>query len=251
MSRLIAFWSPTGAGATTLLLNTAAALSARRESVAAVDLNLTVPSLALYADVLPHNRPQSACLSRLLPALAGGWLSREDLAQSFLPGPGFNVLPGLLDAVAASRVTEEDVQRLMQLVGARFDYVLADLTPALDSVACLPLLELADLVVLVVGPEIASRFHTRRALLPLQGSGLSQRLFPVLNRAAGSLAAQVAGDIELPVTLTIPALRQMPGWIESGKIAYQVQPASGALTRFRTAIDSLATAISQVAEKAV
>lgn len=245
MSRLIAFWSPAGAGASTLLLNTAAALTARHLTVAAVDLNLPRPSLALAADLLPHDRPQAVCLSRLLPLLESGRLTPDDLLARLLPGPGFGVLPGVLDVVAASRVTEGYVRRLLQVLQGHHDFVLADVTPALDSVACLPVLEMADQIVLVTGADIASRFHTRRYALPLKATGLDHRTTVVLNRCGPDGAAQVSQDIDLPVALAVPDLRWMSHFAEGGHIAYLGQPVLPPLARFRTAIDQLATRLTQ------
>ncbi len=222
MSRLIAFWSPAGAGASTLLLNTAAALGALSPGVVAADLNLPKPSLALAADLLPHDRPQAACLSRMLPLLEGGRLTPDDLQARILQGPG-----------------------IVHLLLGRHALVLADLTPALDSVACLPVLEMADRIVLVVGPEIASRFHTRRHVAPVKALGLDRRMIAVLNRAGRTDHRQVGADIDLPVALTVPDLRWMGNFAEAGQIAYLAQPVLPALAGFRTAVERLATQLLQ------
>lgn len=245
MSRLIAFWSPSGAGATTLMLNLAAVLGARRVNLVAADLNLTAPSLALAADLLPHDRPQSACLSRLLPLLEGGRLTAEELTRQILPGPGFGLLPGVLDVVAGSRMTEGHVRRILQLLAGRYDYVLADVTPALDSVACLPVLEMADRVILTLGPEIGSRFHSRRFLLPVKAMGLDSKFVAVLNRAGSVPVDQVSLDIDLPVRVTVPEFRLLPGLMEAGQIAILSQSVHPALGRFRAAVDGLATLLMQ------
>ncbi|HYF92707.1 MAG TPA: hypothetical protein VD969_10740 [Symbiobacteriaceae bacterium] len=241
MSRLIAFWSPSGAGATTLLLSTATAMSARQAHLAAADFNLTTPGLALAADLLPHDRPQSVCLSRHFAALEAGLLTLQALTGSLLPAPGFALLPGVLDVVAGSHMTDEHVRRITRLLTGQYDHVLADLTPALDSVACLPLLELADRVVLVVGPEIGSRFHTRRFLLPAVAMGLTDKFIAVLNRAGAVPVAQVAQDIGVPVQVTVPDVRILPDMMEAGQIPYLSQSVNPALGRFRAAVDGLAT----------
>jgi MinD-like ATPase involved in chromosome partitioning or flagellar assembly len=245
MSRLIAFWSPAGAGASSLLLNTAAALGALSPGVVAADLNLPKPSLALSADLLPHDRPQAACLSRLLPLLEGGRLTPDDLQARMLQGPGFGLLPGVLDVVAASRMTEGYIRRILHLLLGRHPLVLADLTPALDSVACLPVLEMAERIVLVVGPEIASRFHTRRHVAPVKALGLDRRMIAVLNRAGRTDHRQVGADIDLPVALTVPDLRWMGNFAEAGQIAYLAQPVLPALAGFRSAVERLATQLLQ------
>lgn len=239
MSRMIAVWSPSGAGATTLLLNIASALGSRGLQVAAADLNLTTPSLGLYADLLPHDAPSNLCLSRLLPAMSGGRLTYDMLSRLMVPGPGFMLLPGVLDAVAANRLTEGQVQQVLRLLLPRFDLLLVDVPPALDSIGCLPVLELADLVLLVVGPDLASRFHTRRLALPLLGMGWEQKTALVLNRAGGISEGRVAEDIGLPVSAALPELKQMANLIESGQIAYDMPTILPAAARFRQAVERL------------
>jgi MinD-like ATPase involved in chromosome partitioning or flagellar assembly len=249
MSKCVAFWSPTGVGASTLLLNTAAALGARKANLVTVDLNLTAPSLALYTDLLPYEQPQETCLSRILPSLSGGRLTMEELARRLLPGPGFMLLPGMLDAVGASRLTEGHVKQILRVLSTRFDLMLVDVTAPLDSVACLPVLELADLICLVVGPEIASRFHTRRFLLPLTAMGLGHKIALVYNRGGSPPGDQVALDLGLPVAHFIPELKSMNGFLEEGRLAYATGAALPAMKRFRTAVDGLASLIVQGGER--
>jgi|GEM_PF-5111147 len=244
MSRVVAFWSPGGAGASTLLLNVAAAVASRHHDLVAVDLNLVTPSLALYADLLPYDRPHEACLSALQPAMESGRLTLDDLLRRLLPSTAFPVLPGVMDAVAASRMTDSMVRRLLQLLGGRFRLVLVDLTPALDSVACLPILEMADLICLVTGPDLPARFHTRRYVLPLQAAGWHLKSRLVVNRDGGGLVHQVASEMGLPVALSVPALKGMAGLTEAGRIAYAVQPVSPAVQRFRTSIEQLAAVLA-------
>lgn len=245
MSRVIAFWSPGSSGATTLLLNVAAALAARRISLVAADLNVLRPSLALNADLLPHEAPQSACLSALLPAMDGDRLTVDEVMRRLLPGEGFPMLPGVLDVVAANRLTEAHVQQIIQVLRGRFDLVLVDCTPALDSVACFPILEMADRICLVTGPGITSRFHTRRFVLPLRGMGWEQRTTLIYNRAGSLPPEQIAHDIGLPVAASLPELRTMDGLVEAGRIAYLSASVLPALGRFRTAVDRLASLVAQ------
>jgi Flp pilus assembly CpaE family ATPase len=241
MSRIVAFWSPASAGATTLLLNTASALGARRMTVAAVDLNLTRPSLALYADLLPHDHPQSACLSKLLPALDGGRLNYNELARHLLPSTRFVMLPGMFDVVGGSRLTEGHVQEILQVLAGRFDVVLADVTPHLDSAACLPVLAAADRICLVTGPDIGARVHTRRHVLPLRSTGWDQKLSLVYNRAGAVPPAQIAEDCGLPVAVAVQEWRALPAFAEAGRIACEAQAMLTPAIRFQRAVDQLAT----------
>lgn len=246
MSRLIAFWSPSRAGASTLLLNTLAALGARRSAVAAADLNLTTPTLALAADLLPHEAPQSACLSRLLPLLEQGSLTPADLTRSLLWGSGFALLPGFVDVIAASRMTEAYVLRLLDLLHCRFDLVLADVPPAMDSVACLPVLEQADLIYLVAGPTIASRYHTRRFVLAARRLGLEPRLRLLLNRSTAAQAARAQEDIELKAAAVIPFVPLMDRMADAGQLAYLAPVVHPSLNRFRTVMDELSGKVTSL-----
>lgn len=239
MSRIIAFWSPSGAGSTSLLLNIASAMGHRHLAPLAVDLNLTTPSLALYSDLLPHDQPLSACLSRLLPALAGGRLTGEELARRLLSGPGFRLLAGMLDVVSASRLTEGQIRQLLRLLAVHHQLLLVDVTPALDSIGCLPILEMAEQIVLIAGPDLTSRFQTRRFALPLLGMGWQERTRLVLNRAGGFDPDRLAEEIGLPVAATIPELKLMESLIEAGQIAYDLRTLHPAAARYRNAIDAL------------
>lgn len=245
MSRRVALWSPAGDGSSTLLLNLAAALVGRPLSFAAVDLNLTTPSLALYADLLPHHDPLSACLSRLLPQLEMERLSLAELLPHLRMAEGIPVLPGMLDPIGANRLQEPQIHRLLATLAERFDLLLIDTTPTLDSVAGFPLLEAADLILLVVGPGLASRFHAGRYLLPLKGLGWERKTLLVVNRATEAEGRQVAADLGLPLAATIPDWGGMQGALEGGKIAFRSVSPLPSLARYKSAITNLANRIAE------
>jgi Flp pilus assembly CpaE family ATPase len=147
--------------------------------------------------------------------------------------------------VAASRVSEENVVRLLQALLSRFDLVLADLTPALDSVACLPVLEMADLTVLITGPDLASRFHTRRHLLPTGAMGLQGRCRLVLNRTDGADIRRIGLELGLDPAAVVPDAKVITGLAEAGQIAYFSQAPHPGLARFRAAVEQLAALVLQ------
>lgn len=243
MSRRITLWSPAGDGSSSLLLNLAAALVGRPLSFAAVDLNLTTPSLALYADLLPHSEPLSACLSRLLPQLEAERLNLAELLPHLRMADGIPVLPGMLDPIGANRLQESQIHRLLATLAERFDLLLIDTTPTLDSVAGFPLLEAADQILLVVGPGLASRFHARRYLLPLRGLGWERKTLLVVNRATEAEGRQVAADLGLPLFAAIPDWGGMRGALEGGRIAYRSVSPLPSLARYKSAITNLAARI--------
>lgn len=245
MSRRVALWSPAGDGASTLLLNLAAALVGRPISFVAADLNLTTPSLALYADLLPHHEPLSACLSRLLPHLEAERLTLADLLPHLRMAEGIPVLPGMLDPIGANRLQEAHIHRLLATLAERFDLMFIDTTPMLDSVAGFPLLETADQILLVVGPGLASRFHARRYLLPLKGLGWERKTGLIANRATEAEGRQIAADLGLPLLASIPDWGGMKGALEGGKIAYRSVSPLPSLARFKSAIAALAARVAE------
>lgn len=245
MSRRVAVWSPAGDGSTSLLLNLAAALVGRPLSFAAVDLNLTTPSLALYADLLPHQDPLSTCLSRLLPLLEAERLSLADLLPHLRMADGVPVLPGMLDPIGANRLQESQIHRLLETLAERFDLLLIDTTPTLDSVAGFPLLEAADQILLVVGPGLPSRFHARRYLLPLKGLGWERKTLLVANRSTEAEGRQIASDLGLPLISTIPNWGGMKSALEEGKIAYRLVSPLPAHARFKGAVAELANRLAE------
>lgn len=179
MSRLIAVWSPGGAGATTLVLTLGVAAAQAGLAPLLADLNLGQPDLALRLGLLREDDPLAACLAGLLPDLVGRRLKPETLARylrTVADLPGLTVLPGVLRPLDGSRLTEEHLQQILAHLRRTSALLLADTAPALDSLGTFVALQQADAIYAVVSDSPSSRFHLARhlALLPDLGIPLAK-----------------------------------------------------------------------------
>jgi Flp pilus assembly CpaE family ATPase len=156
---IVAFYSAKGgAGATTLAINTAAALARTfPRQVLLVDLAAPFGHAVLFADLIATGSVVSA--SR---AAAGEF-------QTVLRGnivnhrTGLGVLPGTLRPEEVDTLTGELTGRVLDAVVGWQKLVVVDLGTSLAE-AALAVIERAECLVIVVPPEIAAMTDARRAL---------------------------------------------------------------------------------------
>jgi pilus assembly protein CpaE len=209
VSRVVAFFSPVHAGATTLLLQTALRLAARRPRlrIIALDLNLQTPSLALHMGLLDPDAPARG-LATLLPRLIGQRTDHSALTSALVTHPRHDrlqVLPGILDLLQAERVTPGAVAGLLAEARRMADLVLVDTTPTLTSPGCLPVLTRADRTLLITGATLADRLHTRRHAQVLLAGHLGPTTLAVVTGADGLHRNSLTAELELPVAALLPA----------------------------------------------
>jgi MinD-like ATPase involved in chromosome partitioning or flagellar assembly len=191
-------------GTTFLAAEAAAYLSSAGGAVVAVDLDLHRGALHYRLDV-PLSRETFTVLD-LLPVLEDlservlyNALSSCPCGALLLPAP--NVAAEHLNAVPASMDT------LIDALAARFDYVVVDTGASLDDVS-LSAAGAADLLVMVITPEIASLGGARRALDTLVLRAVSTPVSLVVNRSLGASDDLRLSDIESflgsSVTVVLP-----------------------------------------------
>jgi Flp pilus assembly CpaE family ATPase len=147
-----------GSGRTTLALNLGAELGRRHPGeVLVVDLALPYNHIALLGNLSP-----STCLARIAKAPDASFSA---LAWSaVLPHPaGFMALPATLRPEEAELVTPALLLRAMKVLAPQFRYIVFDLGVALDD-CVLATLEMADHLVLIATPELASMHDTRQMI---------------------------------------------------------------------------------------
>lgn len=223
--RLIAFWAAcAGSGVTTLVAQVAGALAGWEPpgSVAAVDLNLTEPSLGVLTDVVRQQSGDHRGLDTLLPLLRGRRLTPESLTAHMAvpPGPArFSVLTGPTAALLAVEVREPDIQALLDALLRQYPLVLADLSPTLDSVATWPVLERAHAVVWVAGAHYSGRYHARRYLPVRQQVGLMpERCILVYNLNRPIAPEQMEDELGQKPAVVVPHTPALAGQEERGQI---------------------------------
>lgn len=192
-----------GVGATTIAVNLATALHRLTERrVAVVDADLLSGDVAVLFDL-----PPDRSIVELLPALRE--LDAETIDSHFLQHPsGTHVLPAPEQIQRAEGVPPEDVARLLVALRPYFDYQIVDTSSAMTP-ATLAVFDEADLVVVVVTPEITALRNAARLLrLAGQLGYPADKLLLTLNRADTSRLINrsvVEEHLRRPVSVAIPS----------------------------------------------
>lgn len=116
----------------------------------------------------------------------------DDISPDFFEGKIINATPWLLDLVpgspdpeAANRLDIRPIPGLISALRKKYDYVLVDVGRTLSKIS-LPLIEKADVVVLVLSTDLSTVTLTKKLCQYLYDQGVaSEKLFPILNRAVG------------------------------------------------------------------
>ena len=154
---IVAFFSAKGgSGATTLAINTAAALARKfPRQVLLVDLGAPFGHAALFADLIATGSIASASKAAdLASALRGNIVNHRS---------GMGVLPGTLRPEEVDLMTADLVGRVLDVVVAWQKVIVVDLGTSLSESA-LAVIERAECLVTVIPPEIAAMTDARRSL---------------------------------------------------------------------------------------
>ena len=205
---LIAFLSAKGGtGTSSLCANIARHIGEQAPGahVAVADLVLPIGSIAGMAG---YHGDQNLTTLAALPAEATGpdFLLRR-LAR--LDDWQFHLLAGSPDPQSGNDLDVERIAELVDGLQAAYDFVLLDLGRSLSRIS-LPLIEQADLVVMIVGADMSTVGLTRILWDYLQARGVQPgAVFPILNRAVGLeglTKAEIEERLGIPVKTSIPYL---------------------------------------------
>ncbi|MEG1769588.1 MAG: histidine kinase, partial [Comamonas sp.] len=131
-----------------------------------------------------------------------------------------HVLAAPEDAMHAMQVDPSDVDAILQLAAAHYDFVLLDLPRMLDPLA-LRVLDRAQLIVPVLLPDVPAVRNAQKLLGMFQDLGYAQsRLNPVLNRL------DRRSEIGLPEVRKALGLEQP--WLSISDCPHEVQAAINA-----------------------
>lgn len=228
-----------GVGATTLACNVAVALrqvTGRR--VALIDGDVLSGDARVMFDIdSPHS------LSDLLPQLKE---LDADLVMSLLAGhaSGVRVLLAPDQLQRAEAMGGEDMQRTLAGLKPYFDYQIVDTQSHITPVT-LAALDEADLIVLIVTPEIVALRNAARFLqLAAQLAYPAEKIMLVANRAASGkdiTPAVVEQYLGRPVAMRIPSDGPaLVGCMNAGDLIVEAHPRH----RVSTAITHLAQEIA-------
>lgn len=97
----------------------------------------------------------------------------------------FHLLPGAPTPEAAIDLQAGHISNVVSSMRSAYDYVLIDLGRSLSRIS-LPLIQEADLLILILGTDLSTVNHTQKLWHYLQGQGVTtDRVYAILNRAVG------------------------------------------------------------------
>lgn len=121
----------------------------------------------------------------------------------------FNLLAGSPDPESSNHINAEKIWNIVTALKASYDYVLIDIGRSLSKIA-LPLIQHADLVVLIVSTDTSTVSLTKTLLGYLKNKGVnSSSIYAILNRAAGMEGlskADAENALDMRVMATMPYL---------------------------------------------
>jgi len=119
----------------------------------------------------------------------------------------FHLLPGAPDPETALNLQVGHIPHIVDSLRKAYDYVLVDLGRSLSKIS-LPIIQDADLVVLILSTDLSTVNHTKKLWHYLRGQGIQpNRVFPILNRAVGLeglTKAETEKILEIEIKLTMP-----------------------------------------------
>ncbi|RMH40201.1 MAG: hypothetical protein D6689_14495 [Deltaproteobacteria bacterium] len=214
-----------GAGATTLAVNTAAALARAGKRVCVMDLDLQLGDVFVALDLAPET--SIAALAREASTIDGAALRRR-LARH---DAGFYAITqtGRIDDIDEHLV--ERLPALLATLTSEFDYVVVDGIRDFGDYA-LSVLDMADSVALVVTQDVAAVRRAARVVTLFRQLGYSDRkLRLVVNRCARRAAIPVS---EIERALAMPAAatvrndyKRVRGAMDDGALIADVARTSG------------------------
>lgn len=203
-----------GCGKTTLATNLAAALAdCGRREVCLVDLDLAFGDVAIALQLFPAHTIADA-----VPL--GEGLDFTALQSLLTPhSPGLTTLVAPVEPGSGEAIPASLVARILEVLRARFDYVVVDTPPAFDD-QVLTAFDMSDVVALLATLDIPALKNLKLTLETMQLLNYPrERRRIVLNRAdskVGLVVPEVEKTLRTSISLQIPSSRDVPAAINRG-----------------------------------
>ncbi len=179
--RLITVFSNKGGlGKTTIATNLALGLSeVSRKPVALVDLNLQLGDITTFLDITP--KQTIADIAKDIGRVDETYL-KTSLANVKFGNANLYVLADPLNVEEAEEITAEQINTVLTIMRASFEYVIVDTTTSFDS-KTLTALDLADQIMLVSMINLPCIRSTQRLLTLFERLGYDeQKIKLIINR---------------------------------------------------------------------
>jgi MinD-like ATPase involved in chromosome partitioning or flagellar assembly/CheY-like chemotaxis protein len=205
---LIVFLSAKGGtGTSSLCANLAMTVAMRQPKarVAVVDGVLPIGSIA---SIVGYDGGMNiGTLSDMKPDDVNEAFLRENLPKP--PAWRFNLAAGSPNPDAASVLRYDGFIQLVQTLQAAYDFIFLDAGRTISQII-LPIIQRADLIPIVISPDVNAVRLTKIVWKYLQSKGISNdRAYPILNRVVGFEGlskSDVEGSLGVKVQATLPYL---------------------------------------------
>jgi pilus assembly protein CpaE len=194
-----------GTGTSSLCANIAMCLgSEKTESrVAVLDLVLPIGSIAPIVGYTDSMNLVTTTLQN--PDQTSATFFKEKLPR--ITNWYFHLLAGSTDPESANQLAVDRVDQILTAIQESYDYLLVDLGRSLSRIS-IPIIQKADVVVLILGTDLATAILTKTLWEFLKTKGIDpKRIFALQNRSVG-LEGLSKTELEqmtgLPIRMTMP-----------------------------------------------
>jgi len=194
-----------GTGTSSLCANIAMCLASEKTEtrVAVMDMVLPIGSIATIVGYI--DRLNLVTVAMQNPAQTTAAFFKDNLPR--VPNWYFHLLAGSPDPESANQLAVDRIDGILNGIMESYDFILVDLGRALSRIS-LPIIQRADVVVLIVGTDLSTAILTQTVWEYLKNQGIDpRRLYPLQNRAVG-LEGLSKTELEqmtgLQIRLTMP-----------------------------------------------
>jgi MinD-like ATPase involved in chromosome partitioning or flagellar assembly/CheY-like chemotaxis protein len=172
-----------GVGTSTLSANIAVNIAQNEPEARVMVMDLVLP-IGSIAPIVGYNGEQNLVGIADMPSSeATPDFFRDQLAK--VKDWKIHLLAGSPDPDSSNRLNVMRIWSIVSALKMSYDYVLIDIGRSLSKFS-LPLIQQADLVTMIVNPDLSTVTLTKTLLEYLKGKGVEpESIFPILNRVVG------------------------------------------------------------------
>jgi len=202
-----------GTGTSSLCANIAMNIGQNQPEARVVVVDMVLP-IGSIAPIVGYEGSQNiVTVAEMPPADATPKFFRDKLVE--LKPWHFNLLAGSPDPESGNHLKAGRILDVVSALQASYDYVLIDIGRSLSRIT-LPLIQRADLNILVVSTDVSTVSLSKTILEYMKSKGINMdSVFPLLNRAVGLEGlskAEMEKALELPIKITMPYLSSNMGF---------------------------------------
>ena len=235
-----------GVGVTTVAVNLAVSLAEEKniQSVALIDMNLLFGDIPLFLNMEPKYNWSDITknITRLDTTFLNSILSTDSSGVCVIPSPSY---------LSKQKLANPDIiERLLNVMMKRFDYIIIDGGQSLDNIS-LKILEISDTVLLVTVLNLSCLANTHKLLRTFDDLGFSseRNIKIIANRFSKTSDISIKdaeATLEKEISWTIPNdYKTTVTALNKGKALAQFAPRKEITKNFR----KLAVELSSVSEK--